>query len=99
MVMHEFIHFHGFPIAGIDPMTATTARSFPRHTHDQYGIGHVDVGGHASWSGRGQVEAGPGNFISVNPGEVHDGRAIGERPRSWRILYFEPDRMEEMRAD
>src|SRR5678816_1843208 len=83
----DAIAFHAFPLAGIDPMTASTARAFPRHTHDQYGIGVIDAGGHASWSGRGQVEAAPGHFISVNPGEVHDGRAIGGRPRTWRILY------------
>ncbi len=97
--MSEFIRYHDFPIAGIDPMTAATARTFPRHTHDQYGIGVVDSGGHASWSGRGQVEAGPGSFICLNPGEVHDGRAVGHRSRSWRILYFDPALMEEIRAD
>jgi hypothetical protein len=95
----DYTRFHDFPIAGIDPMTAATARSFPRHTHDQYGIGVVDSGGHASWSGRGQVEAGPGNFICVNPGEVHDGRAVGHRARSWRILYFDPALMEQAGAD
>jgi AraC-like DNA-binding protein len=97
--MSECIRFHDFPVAGIDPMTASTARAFPKHTHDQYGIGVIDSGGHASWSGRGQVEAGPGNFICVNPGEVHDGRAIAHRSRSWRILYLDPAVMEEMRSD
>jgi AraC-like DNA-binding protein len=86
----DSIHFHGFPLAGIDPMTATTGRSFPRHTHDQYGIGVVDSGGHRSWSDCGQVEAGPGDFICVNPAEVHDGRAIGHEGRSWRMFYFDP---------
>lgn len=80
-------------------MSASTARSFPRHTHDAYGIGIIDAGGHASWSGRGQVEAGPGTFISANPGEVHDGRAIGGRARSWRILYFDPGTLADFRAD
>lgn len=97
--MNDSIRFHNFPLPGIEPMSAASRRSYPRHTHDQFGIGLVDSGGHASWSGRGQVEAGPGHFISVNPGEVHDGRAIGDRPRSWRILYFEPALMEETRAD
>ncbi|WP_375781517.1 AraC family ligand binding domain-containing protein [Roseococcus suduntuyensis] len=32
----------------------------------------------ASSSGRGPVEAGPGDVITVNPGEVHDGAPIGE---------------------
>ena len=97
--MRDAIAFHALPLAGIDAMSAATTRAFPRHTHDQYGIGVVDAGGHASWSGRGQVEAGPGCFISVNPGEVHDGRAIGGRPRTWRILYFDPAALAEMRAD
>ena len=74
--MSEHIRFHSYPMMGIEPMSASTARSYPRHTHDQYGIGMVDSGGHASWSGRGAVEAGPGDFICVNPGEVHDGRAV-----------------------
>jgi AraC-like DNA-binding protein len=95
----DAITFHSLPLAGIDAMSASTARAFPRHTHDQYGIGVVDAGGHASWSGRGQVEAAPGNFISVNPGEVHDGQAIGGRPRSWRILYFEPTALAALRED
>ncbi|MGH7880284.1 MAG: AraC family ligand binding domain-containing protein, partial [Candidatus Binataceae bacterium] len=81
--------FHKVPFAGVDAMSATSTRTFPRHTHDQYGMGVVDSGAHASLSDRGQVEAGPGSLIFVNPGEVHDGRAIGGRPRSWRILYFD----------
>lgn len=97
--MSDYIRFHDFPVAGIDPMTASTARAFPRHTHDQYGIGVIDSGAHASWSDHGQVEAGPGNLICVNPGEVHDGRAIGERSRSWRLLYFEPALMENACTD
>jgi AraC-like DNA-binding protein len=97
--MRDAIAFHALPLPGIDAMSAATARAFPRHTHDQYGIGVVDAGGHASWSGRGQVEAGPGSFISVNPGEVHDGRAIGGRPRAWRILYFDPLALADVHAD
>jgi AraC-like DNA-binding protein len=97
--MLEHIRFHRYPLAGVDAMSAATSRSFPRHTHDQYGIGIIDSGGHASASGRGQVEAGPGTLIFVNPGEVHDGRAIGGRSRSWRILYIDPTLMDATRAD
>src|SRR3984893_2763043 len=97
--MLDRIRFHRFPVAGIDAMTATTSRSFPRHTHDQYGFGVIDLGGHDSSSGRGQVEAGPGSLIFVNPGEVHDGRAIGGRPRSWRMLYVNTCLMEATCAD
>ncbi len=43
--------------------------------------------------------AGPGHFICVNPGEVHDGRAIGGGSRAWRILYFDPMELTNLCAD
>ena len=58
--------------------------------HEQFGIGIVEHGGQLSHSGRGQVEAGAGDVITVNPGEVHDGTPVGDSGRAWRILYFEP---------
>ncbi len=36
------------------------------------------------------VESGPGDTITVNRGEVHDGTPIGDAGRSWRMLYFDP---------
>jgi AraC-like DNA-binding protein len=95
----DYVHFHKFPIAGIDPMTASTSRSYPRHTHDQYGVGVIDSGAHRSWSDRGQVEAGPGDLICVNPGEVHDGHPVSRRPRSWRLLYLDLPLVEETSED
>jgi AraC-like DNA-binding protein len=80
-------------------MTASTARQFPRHTHDQFGIGVVDSGAHSSWSDRGQVEATAGELICVNPGEVHDGRPLGACSRSWRLLYLEPRTVVDMLED
>src|ERR1700735_1091333 len=66
--MLEHIEFLKVPLKGVDAMSATTSRAFPRHTHDQYGIGVIDVGGHASLSGRGQVEAGAGGLGFWQPG-------------------------------
>jgi AraC-like DNA-binding protein len=77
-------------VAGIEVIEAATRHSFPRHTHEQYGIGVIHQGAQKSHSGRGIVEAGPGNVITVNPGEVHDGTPIGDAGRSWRMLYFDP---------
>src|SRR4051812_9087306 len=95
----DSIRYRRLPLAGVDSMCASTSRAFPRHTHDQYGIGVVDAGGHSSWSGRGQVEAGAGAVISVNPGEVHDGHAVGGATRAWRIVYLEPDALAALRSD
>lgn len=86
----ESVRYFDFPLPKVDAMSACTMRSYPRHTHDQYGIGVIDDGGHSSWSGRGQVEAGPGRMICCNPGEVTDGRPVGGRKRSWRMMYLDP---------
>jgi AraC-like DNA-binding protein len=77
-------------MAGVEAVIAETRHVFPRHTHDQFGIGVIHQGAHRSLSGRGIVEAGAGDAITVNPGEVHDGAPIGDHGRSWRILYFDP---------
>ncbi|WP_368904433.1 AraC family transcriptional regulator [Taklimakanibacter lacteus] len=78
-------------MAGVSAVAAETRHVFPRHTHDQFGIGVIHQGAQKSLSGRGMVEAGPGDAITVNPGEVHDGAPIGDLGRSWRILYFDPE--------
>jgi AraC-like DNA-binding protein len=75
---------------GFTLVWAETARSFARHTHDQFGIGLMDRGAHRSASGRGLVEAVPRDLITVNPNEVHDGFPVDGQPRAWRMIYFEP---------
>ncbi|WP_448954330.1 AraC family transcriptional regulator [Labrys neptuniae] len=77
-------------VAGIDAVVAQSTHSFPRHMHDQYGIGLIHRGSQKSASGRGPVEARAGDVITVNPGEVHDGSPIGDDGRAWRMLYFDP---------
>ena len=77
----DYVRSHKFPISGIEPMTACTGRSFPRHTHDQYGIGIIDSGGHASWSGRGQVEAGPRRVVLSEIDVVYESEHLDLAPR------------------
>ncbi|HEV7372588.1 AraC family transcriptional regulator [Arenibaculum sp.] len=81
---------HRRKVAGVEAVEADTRHTFARHTHEQFGIGVIHRGAQRSLSGRGEVEAGPGDTITVNPGEVHDGAPIGDRGRSWRMLYFDP---------
>lgn len=69
---------------------AQTRHSFAKHTHEAFGIGYMHSGAQKSASGRGMVEAGAGNIITVNPREVHDGHPIGDDPRGWNMLYFAP---------
>jgi AraC-like DNA-binding protein len=79
------------PIAGMQAVESDSRHVFPRHTHEQFGIGVIRRGAQRSLSGRGMVEAGAGDIITVNPGEVHDGAPIGDGGRSWRIVYVEPE--------
>lgn len=87
--MHE-VRQHRTALLGVDAICLKSARNFPRHSHDQFGIGVIHAGGHRSWSDIGWVEARSGDIIMVNPGEMHDGRCLDQKPRSWKMLYFEP---------
>jgi AraC-like DNA-binding protein len=75
---------------GITAMEVASNHSFPRHTHGEYGIGVVLSGAQRSWSGIGSVESLPGDVITVNPGELHDGHPVDGAARRWRIIYFDP---------
>lgn len=78
-------------VAGIEVVVAESDRHFSRHTHDQFGMGVIERGAQVSASGRGPVEAGMGDVITVNPGEVHDGAPIGDNGRLWRMVYLDPE--------
>lgn len=79
---------HPVRLPGIVAVDAASDRRFARHSHDQFGIGLMVAGGQVSASGRGEVAAEAGQLITVNPGEVHDGRPLGEG-RAWRMLYVD----------
>ena len=79
-------------VDGIDGVLAETDHSFPKHWHDQYGVGIMLHGAQISASGRGQVTAEAGDVITVNPGEVHDGAPVAG-VRRWSMLYFDPCRV------
>ncbi|MDL2397423.1 AraC family transcriptional regulator [Rhizobium mayense] len=85
-------------VAGIEAVTAETGHSFPRHTHDQFGIGVVERGAQISLSGRGVVQAEAGDVITLNPNEVHDGMPVGES-RAWSMLYFDPQLITDLLDD
>jgi len=77
-------------LPGLHVLDILSDRQFPRHAHDQYGVGLMLDGGHKSWSGRGQVEAGPNHVITVNPNEIHDGLPIRGKLRRWRMMFIDP---------
>jgi AraC-like DNA-binding protein len=78
----------GSPWAGIYAVQTESGRHFGRHWHADYVLGVLDAGAQQSASGRGPVNAQPGDLLCANPGEVHDGRPHGGPVRRWRSLYF-----------
>jgi AraC-like DNA-binding protein len=87
--MHR-VEQHRSGIPGIEAMTLFSNHAFPRHSHDQFGIGIMTSGAQRSWSVIGQVESEVGDVIMVNPGEMHDGMPVDGFARGWRILYLDP---------
>ncbi|WP_198148336.1 helix-turn-helix transcriptional regulator [Elstera litoralis] len=86
-------------LPGVQRVRADTRHQFPKHIHEGFGIGLIHRGAQKSLSGRGMVEAGPGQVITVNPGEVHDGRPIGDGGRFWTMLYLTPAAMARAAAE
>ncbi len=87
---HAAFRLHPSALPGAYSVAAASDHAFPRHHHDLFGIGVMEQGAQKSWSGRGTVEAGAGDVITVNPGEVHDGAPLAAGGRRWRILYLPP---------
>jgi AraC-like DNA-binding protein len=77
-------------LEGVDCIVISSARTFPRHAHDQFGLGIMRKGGHVSWSNCGRVEAERGNVIAVSPNEMHDGVPLGGH-RVWEMVFVEPE--------
>jgi AraC-like DNA-binding protein len=97
-MQHRF-EYRQSRLPGVELMRALSARTLDRHTHDHFGIGVIDYGGHSSLSDAGQVEALAGDLIFINPGEVHDGRPLSDHGRSWRMLYLDVSFIHDAHAD
>ena len=78
------------PWPGVHATCIDSASHYPRHSHTTYGFGIIERGAQRSASGRGQVDAHAGDVITSNPGEVHDGKPIGDGGRLWRMIHLEP---------
>ncbi|WP_210405312.1 helix-turn-helix domain-containing protein [Limnobaculum zhutongyuii] len=90
MTRIHYAHAHKTYTPGLEMMSLVSNSTFPRHFHELFGIGMIRSGGHRSWSGIGQIQALPGDLITVNPGEIHDGMSIGSHVRQWDMFYFDP---------
>ncbi|MEE4212641.1 MAG: AraC family transcriptional regulator [Parvularcula sp.] len=78
-------------LAGLRVVHAASWQAFPKHSHDEFGIGLMTSGCQRSVSGLGFVHAEAGDVITVSPGEVHDGAPGYTDSRSWSMIYLEPE--------
>ena len=82
---------HRSSVKGIQAMTSVSNRHFPRHAHDQFGLGLMLSGANRGWTRFfGQIETSAGDVMFCNPGEIHDGNPIEGKARSWTMIYIEP---------
>lgn len=87
---------YGTPWPGVFVTDMESSRHFARHSHDGFGFGYLVRGAQRWSSGRGHVRGFPGQIISTNPGEVHDGAPIGSSTRRWRIIHVDADAMHDL---
>ncbi|WP_198384061.1 AraC family ligand binding domain-containing protein [Roseomonas sp. KE2513] len=95
---------HRSAIPRVEAFALTSNRSFPRHAHDQFGIGVLHAGAHGPGVASATSKSGAGDIITVNPGEMHDAGPVQGGARSWRMLYLDPDNVtlalaEDLRGD
>lgn len=71
-----------------------SAHVFPRHTHDYYAIGLMEVGAcYGVDGGATSMCVESGQVMLIAPGQVHSGTPASEGPVSYRMLYVEPQWM------
>lgn len=64
--------------------------SYKRHTHEAFALGVIEQGAQAFYhQGRKHV-APAGSIITVNPGDVHDGKAFDPGGYQYRMVYLDP---------
>lgn len=66
-------------------------RSFPRHTHEGFGVGVIEHGALGFFYRGENVVAPAGQINLVNPDEVHTGQSATEEGWTYRMFYFGAD--------
>lgn len=69
-------------------------QSFPRHTHDGFGVGVIERGALGFYYRGENVVASEGMINLVNPGEVHTGHAAIKAGWTYRMFYLDAEVME-----
>jgi AraC-like DNA-binding protein len=87
-------------LGNLELMHATyVTQSFPRHTHEGFGVGVIERGALGFYYRGENVVAPPGVISLVNPGEVHTGHAAAESGWTYRMFYFDAPLLQEAASE
>jgi AraC-like DNA-binding protein len=85
-------------VDGVELFGASFRRfTYARHSHDCLAFGSVERGAMRFWHGGAEYLASKGDMITLNPGEVHDGRTDPGGCR-YHMLYVQQSAIEEIFA-
>ncbi len=72
---------------------------YRKHTHDGFAVGVIE-NGTQRFNHKGSSHIAPrGSIITVNPDEVHDGRAAADDGYQYRVAYIDMELIEEILRD
>ncbi len=85
---------------GLQLMRASyQTQTFPRHSHDGFGVGVIELGA-LGFSYRGEQLIAPAGCINtVNPDEVHTGQAATAEGWTYRMFYLSAGRLQQVAND
>ncbi|MDF7761520.1 AraC family transcriptional regulator [Kosakonia cowanii] len=91
----RFRHLAQLP--GVELYHAHISRyAFEPHTHEAFGIGAIEAGAER-FRYRGTQHVAPTNaVVTMNPDEIHTGEAAGEEGWRYRMVYLDPDLLEQV---
>jgi len=91
----RFRHLAQLP--GVELYHAHISRyAFEPHTHEAFGIGAIESGAER-FRYRGTQHVAPTNaVVTMNPDEIHTGESAGEEGWRYRMVYLDPDLLEQV---
>ena len=70
--------------------------AFEPHTHEAFGIGTIETGAERFRYRGSQHLAAEKSVVTMNPDEIHTGESATEGGWRYRMVYIEPDLLEEV---
>ena len=91
----RFRHLEQLP--GVELYHAHISRyAFEPHTHEAFGIGVIESGAERFRYRGARHVAGASSIVTMNPDELHTGEAETADGWRYRMIYLEPDMLEEI---